>query len=105
MKKAVILLLFCLPILRGAVALNAQDSTRIIVNAQITDSSCHYKYRVVVQMMDGQPPYRFVLDSTLVSTTGIYENLSPGPHFLRVTDALGKISSRSIGLPYTHEFD
>ncbi len=102
MKKIFILLLFCLPILRGASSLNAQDSLRIKAIFQLTDTTCHYTYRVTLIAEGSTLPNRFVLDTTEISLTGIYENVSPGYHLVTVTDALGKVGEARIFAPFSN---
>jgi hypothetical protein len=98
MKKTLFLLLFLIPILRGSL-LTAQQ-LQITATFTLTDTSfCNDKYRIVSVATGGTQPYSFRLDSTIASSTGIFENVLGGNHFVDVTDATGQQRRVSIVVP------
>jgi hypothetical protein len=100
MQKTLLLLVFFLSILRGSGSLHAQDSLRIFVSSQLTDTVCGYKYRVTVQPINATAPFSFMIDSIWSSTTGIFENIPHGEHTAYCKDANGKIGITRFSLAY-----
>ena len=97
MKKTLLLFCFFLSILRGPLfAQNFQITTSVVR----TDSICSFKYRVTTTATGGTQPYRFVMDSTVTSSTGIFSNVSSGYHFIQVFDANGQSRFASVNLDY-----
>ncbi len=99
MKKIFILALIFLFILRGANTLKAQDSISVFVNYQLSDTSCFYKYRVTVNQSSITLPIEFMLDSLWKNSTGVFENVIGGEHFMVVKDNSGRIGKRKFFLP------
>jgi hypothetical protein len=91
MKKMLMLLLFCLPILRGANSLHAQDSLRLTMTSTVSDATCGNKYTVTATTLGTvTQPITFMLDSVWTSTTGLFEKVSWGNHIIYARDAAGR---------------
>ena len=99
MKKTFVLILFCLPILRGVNILKAQDSFRIYPSFQIVDTSCGEKFRVTIETFGTvTQPITYLLDSVMASTTGIFENVPAGFHFIYAKDGAGRVAYSQFNL-------
>lgn len=85
MKKIMILLLFLLPILRGAI--QAQDSLRLSSRVQ-KDSLCRTA-TLTLMAHGGTPPYRFAVDFSPFTSDSVFHNLVVGFYTLKVIDAQG----------------
>lgn len=97
MKKILFLLVFLLPILRGSTLL--AQSVVITSAFTLTDSACSYKYRLTVTATGGTLPYRYKLDSLILSSTGVFNNINGGYHTIEVTDSIGQKRFEYIFLP------
>ena len=85
MKKILVLLLFLLPILRGAI--QAQDSLRLSYRVQ-KDSLCGTA-TLTLTARGGTPPYRFAVDFSPFTSDSVFRNLVVGFYTLKVIDAQG----------------
>lgn len=97
MKKILFLLVFLLSILRGS-SLSAQ-SVSITSSFTLTDSTCSYKYRLTVTATGGILPYLYKLDSLILSSTGVFNNIDGGYHKIEVVDSIGQRRLEFIYLP------
>ena len=99
MKKIFITFLFCLPILRGVSFLKAQDSFRIYPSFQIVDTTCRERFRVTIETFGTVTlPVTYLLDSVQTSTTGIFENVIAGFHFIYAKDGGGRVAYSQFNL-------
>jgi large repetitive protein len=91
MKKIFMFVLFCLPILRGANFLHAQDSLRLTMTSTVSDATCGNKYTVTATTLGTvTQPIAFMLDSTWSSSTGVFDKVSWGYHVISARDAAGR---------------